>query len=57
MGQHIIILLSIHVRYGYGQSGFVQVIIKISQSKYDTIQSISIHNIVEHQKYQQSGLV
>jgi hypothetical protein len=49
-GQHIIISLFIHVRYGYGQSGFVHVIIKNFQLKIDIIQSISTSKNVGHPK-------
>ena len=49
-GQHIIISLFIHVRYGYGQSGFVHVITKNFQLKIDIIQSISISKNVGHPK-------
>ena len=56
-GQHIIISLFIHVKYGYGQFRFVHVIIKISQLKFEIIQPISIHKNIEHQKEVQPGLV
>ncbi|MEI8253956.1 MAG: hypothetical protein WCG25_09785 [bacterium] len=49
-GQHIKVSLFIHVKYGYGQSGFVHVIIKKSQSKFEIIQFISIPKTIEHPK-------